>query len=168
MSELLSRLGANVLLRPEELMKLIRSAPRRYKVYEIPKKTEGQMRTIAQPAREVKALQYWAMKEVLSELSIHDAATAYRTGQSIADNASRHVASRFLLKMDFENFFPSLRDTDWRSHVGTTYLIPKWNWKRSAVFYSGNPEEKRACVSPSEPLAHRYYQIFYFTSSTID
>src|ERR1035438_10306574 len=61
MSDLLTNLGAAVLLSREELLRLIRSAPHRYKTYQIPKRNPGQFRTIAQPAREVKTLQYWVM-----------------------------------------------------------------------------------------------------------
>ena len=39
-----------------DLRKLIETAPRRYKVFEIPKRSGG-MRTIAQPSREIKLLQ---------------------------------------------------------------------------------------------------------------
>ena len=63
MSDLLTRLGLSVLLPRRELVRLIRSAPYRYKVYRIPKRKHGEFRTIAQPAREVKALQYWVMKK---------------------------------------------------------------------------------------------------------
>ena len=65
MSKLLADLGAAVFLAPDQLGKLIRSAPRRYKVFRIAKRTPNQMRTIAQPAREVKVLQYWVMEHVL-------------------------------------------------------------------------------------------------------
>ena len=57
MSDLLTGLGRAVLLPPDELTGLIRSAPYRYKVYQIPKRTPDQYRVIAQPAKEVKALQ---------------------------------------------------------------------------------------------------------------
>src|ERR1035438_9218023 len=87
MADLLTSLGIAVLLPHDELMGLIRSAPHRYKVYSIPKRTPGQFRTIAQPAKEVKALQYWVMKSVLSKFEIHPSATGYREGRSIADNA---------------------------------------------------------------------------------
>jgi RNA-directed DNA polymerase len=117
MSELLTRLGASLLLSEHELMKLIRSAPRRYKVFEIPKRKQGQFRVIAQPAREVKALQYWVMEHLLSKFPIHPAATAYREGKSIADNASPHRHGRFLLKLDFTDFFPSLRAYDFRRYL---------------------------------------------------
>lgn len=123
MADLLAKLGVAVLLPREELLRLVRSAPHRYKVYQIPKKAPGQFRTIAQPAKEVKALQYWVMDNVLGEFQIHLAAMGYREGRSIADNARAHVNGRFLLKMDFKDFFPSLKARDFRTLLrknGTT------------------------------------------------
>jgi RNA-directed DNA polymerase len=117
MSEFLTKLGAAVLLSEYELMKLIRSAPRRYKVYEIPKRKPGQFRTIAQPAKEVKALQYWVIEHFLNKFPIHPAATAYRDGQNIADNARPHRKSSFLLKLDFTDFFPSLTARDFARYL---------------------------------------------------
>lgn len=114
MPEFLTRLGVAVLLPQDELMGLIRSAPHRYKVFQIPKRTPGQFRTIAQPAKEVKALQYWVMNHVLSEFEVHPAATGYRKGRSIAHNARPHTLGRFLLKLDFKDFFPSLKAHDFR------------------------------------------------------
>ena len=111
-SNLFSRLGLASLLPPDQLDGLIRSAPHRYKVYEIPKKAPGQFRTIAQPAREVKALQYWVLRHVLDQFEVHSAATAYRRNRSILHNAEPHVNSRFLLKLDFKDFFPSIKAHD--------------------------------------------------------
>lgn len=106
-----------VLLPPKELQLLIDSAPHRYKVYAIPKRTPGQVRIIAQPAKEVKALQYWVMKHVLSQFEVHQSATAYREKLSILDNAMPHASGRYLLKMDFKDFFPSLRADDFRTFL---------------------------------------------------
>ncbi len=117
MSKLLTKLGAALLLSESELMWLIRSAPRRYKVYEIPKRKAGQFRTIAQPAKEVKALQYWVIKNFLNELPIHPAATAYRDGKSIANNAYPHRHGGFLLKLDFADFFPSIKARDFERYL---------------------------------------------------
>jgi RNA-directed DNA polymerase len=116
-SELLSQLSRVALLPADELMTLIRSAPHRYKVYQIPKRKPGQFRTIAQPAKEVKALQYWVMKNVLNKFEVHPAATGYRKGRSIAHNARPHTRSRFLLKLDFKDFFPSLKARDFRQFL---------------------------------------------------
>lgn len=123
MSELLANLGAAVLLSQHELMKLIRSAPRRYKVYEIPKRTPGRFRVIAQPAKEVKVLQYWVMEQFLKQFSVHRAATGYRQGQGIADNVRPHLDGRFLLKLDFKDFFPSLKARDFRAFI-QKYKVP--------------------------------------------
>lgn len=114
MADLLRRLGIASLLSPVELMSLVYSAPYRYKVYQVPKRAPGQFRTIAQPAREVKALQYWVLRHVLSQFDVHPAATAYRKNRSILHNAKPHARGRYLLKMDFKDFFPSLRAEDFR------------------------------------------------------
>ena len=80
MSKLLEMLSNDLALPLNDLAYLARSAPYRYKVYQIEKRTPGKKRTIAQPAREVKPLQYWVMSHVLSAFPIHPAATAYRKG----------------------------------------------------------------------------------------
>lgn len=121
MSDLLDRLGRAALLPNDELMVLIRSAPHRYKVYQIAKRVPGQFRTIAQPAKEVKVLQYWVMNHVLNGFEVHPAATGYRKGRSIAHNAKAHTRGRFLLKLDFKDFFPSLKARDFRRFL-------KKNW----------------------------------------
>lgn len=94
-----------------------RRAPNRYKVYKIPKRSGDGMRTIAQPARESKALQRWLIDNELRLLPLHKCTTAYRTGSSIRENASRHVAHRYLLKADFANFFPSIKANDVALHL---------------------------------------------------
>ena len=118
MSDLLAKLGSEMLLSQSELMKLVSSAPRRYKVYQIPKRKPGAFRTIAQPAKEVKRLQYWVMKNVLSDFPVHVAATGYRPGKGLASNAWPHARNHFLLKLDFRDCFPSLRAEDFRILVG--------------------------------------------------
>src|SRR5664280_952207 len=103
MPDILIGLTEAVPLSQEKRLKLIRSSPMRYKVYSIPKRTPGQFRTIAQPAREVKALQHWVMSNFLAQFPVDPAAMAYRLGRNIADNARPHVRSRFLLKLDFKD-----------------------------------------------------------------
>lgn len=94
-----------------DIKRLIQNAPRRYKTYEIPKRSGG-TRVIAQPARELKDLQYYLIHVLLSKFPIHDAATAYRLGRSIRSNAAAHVGNAALLKMDFRDFFGSIRSSD--------------------------------------------------------
>jgi RNA-directed DNA polymerase len=109
---LLEKLSDYFNLREKELVKLIKSAPYRYKVYLIPKKQEGEFRIIAQPSKEVKALQYWLIDYVLRSAPIHPCASAYKEGTSIKKNAKIHTDGNFLLKIDFKDFFPSIKPDD--------------------------------------------------------
>ena len=93
-----------------------KTASHRYKTYEIMKKAGG-VRTIHHPARELKTMQRWLVSHVINHLPVHQAAAAYRPGIGIASNAAVHQKSRFLLRIDFEDFFPSLTAGDIRSYV---------------------------------------------------
>jgi retron-type reverse transcriptase len=95
-----------------DLRRLVVSAPFRYKQYYIPKKRPGERRLIAQPSREVKEIQYWLLDNVLHKFPIHDAAMAYLKGRSIRDNAEQHAGTAYLLKLDFKDFFPSIKEPD--------------------------------------------------------
>lgn len=115
--KLLERMQIDLPFSNEELNLLIATASYRYKVYKIPKRQQGQFRIIAQPSAELKILQRWLVNSVLSKLPVHKAATAYIENKSIADHAAIHVKSRFLLKMDFKDFFPSISAKDVFEHL---------------------------------------------------
>ena len=100
-----------------ELKTLVRTAPHRYKVYGVPKRSGKGFRLIAQPSPEIKLLQRWVTVHVLSKYPIHSAAMAYRTNIGIRENAAKHVRQRFLLKMDFKDFFPSIKALDFAQHT---------------------------------------------------
>jgi retron-type reverse transcriptase len=91
----------------KEILTFSRNAPNKYKVYSIPKRTAG-LRTIAHPSKELKFYQRILSDYFQKELPIHNAAFAYRKGISIKDNADKHRCNKYLLKMDFENFFNSI------------------------------------------------------------
>lgn len=119
-------LSRDLALPPKDLVYLVNSAPYRYKVYEIAKKAPGKKRTIAQPAKELKPLQYWLMENVLSAFPIHPAAVAYRKGRNILDNAAPHAAHRYLCKLDFRNFFPSIKSKDFQRFMRSNPLAAVW------------------------------------------
>lgn len=100
------------------LMKMARTASYCYKTYPIPKRTGGE-RTINHPAKELKALQRWLLINVIEKWPVHDAAVAYRKGIGIKYNAARHVNSRYLLRMDLSDFFPSLTSVDIRDYMAS-------------------------------------------------
>jgi len=77
----------------------------------------GGVRTISQPARATKHLQYWLMNNVFNKLNIHCAAAAYREGCSIKKNAQYHVNNTYIAKFDFRSFFPSIKGADIKAHL---------------------------------------------------
>lgn len=93
------------------------TASRRYKVYEIPKRNGKGSRTIAQPTKDVKNIQRIISEKFLSRFPVHKSATAYLDNKSIKDNAERHKNNRFLLKMDFCNFFNSITSEDLKKYI---------------------------------------------------
>ena len=115
-SDILHRMASDFAMLPSHLAQIVQTAPLRYKIFEIKKKSGG-MREVAQPAREVKAIQRWVIHEIGPSLPLHSAATAYRDGSSIRHNAEAHVASRYMLKLDFTNFFPSILRSDLYLHL---------------------------------------------------
>lgn len=112
MSELVRTLVAATGLGETLIWRIIASAPRRYKVYTIPKR-DGGRREIAHPSRELKALQRALSESYLANLPVHPAATAYEGGASIKVNALRHASNSVVMKMDLKQFFPSIKLEDW-------------------------------------------------------
>lgn len=99
-----------------DVNRIISSAPRRYKTYPIAKRTGG-TRIIAQPSRELKAIQRYIVSTKLGSLPVHAAAMAYVEKRSILDNANAHRENRVILKLDFTDFFPSILVKDWSRYV---------------------------------------------------
>lgn len=75
-------------------------------------KRNGGLRTVYQPSKKLKIIQYWLIKNVFNNIRVHESASAYVKNISIKDNAYKHKNKRFLLKLDFENFFPSITYAD--------------------------------------------------------
>lgn len=157
MSEILTLLCGATGMGPTEMRRLVEGAPERYKEFPIPKR-KGGFRTIAQPAREIKFLQRIFMRDFLSKLPIHDAATAYRKGYTLADNAGPHAgAGRPLLKMDLREFFPSLRSRDWGRYCRQHRLFQEDGDIRMSerlLFYrpSGGRVLRLSIGAPSSPM----------------
>jgi RNA-directed DNA polymerase len=101
-------LGASI----ETLNRIIRTAPKRYKIYTIPKKSGG-TRTIAHPARELKAIQRVILRGILDQMEVSEIAMAYVEKRGIVANANQHLGQRWILKLDFKDFFHSIGPRDW-------------------------------------------------------
>jgi hypothetical protein len=98
-------------LKVAQVERIIASASHSYYHFQIPKRNGG-LRDIYHPSQKLKLLQRWVTKALLTRLPVSSAAAAYEEGSSIVRNARMHVANRFLLRLDFANFFPSLTGDD--------------------------------------------------------
>tara|TARA_R110001592_G_scaffold58129_1_gene176421 strand:- start:657 stop:1598 length:942 start_codon:yes stop_codon:yes gene_type:complete len=143
---------------PEELINdAIRLARSQVKVFRLNKRNGG-TREIFHPSKKLKTIQYWLMHSVFSQMPVHEASMAYRNGVSILHNAKLHRFNRFFLKMDLENFFPSIcfddflpilrkwhkqENLEWELNTDTEDLI------RKVCFYK---QDRLAIGYPSSPI----------------
>jgi hypothetical protein len=97
---------------PNVVRRIAAGAPKMYKRFPIKKRGGRGVRIVAQPAREVKVLQRAIVRFLSKTIAVHEAATAYVKGASVVRNASVHLCSNYILKMDFEEFFESISMLD--------------------------------------------------------
>lgn len=116
-----AKLLADLPFNQRELDVLLETAPKRYKRHFIEKRNGRGKREIAQPTAEVKLLQAWVSSNFLKSMSIHEAATAYREGKRIKDHAMPHLKTNFLLKLDFVDFFNSIKAQDFTKYLSNQY-----------------------------------------------
>lgn len=137
------------------LWSIIYSAPERYKVFTIAKRTGGR-REIAQPSTELKIVQRAFVDLILKELPIHHSAKAYRGGMSIRDNAIVHAGTNPILKMDFKNFFPSIIEDDWRKYCFENPILSDADFEISKKILFRRPKFGRklrlSIGAPSSPI----------------
>lgn len=77
---------------------------RRYNIL----KSDGRLRAIRQPRRDLKGVQAWILRNILDKLTASAYATAYIKRRNIKDNVSPHRNNRFFVCLDMEEFFPSI------------------------------------------------------------
>jgi RNA-directed DNA polymerase len=94
------------------VLRVAASANHRYKQFTIKKADGKSNRLIEQPSRGLKLLQRWVVRRIFDQLPTHPCAHAYVKGRSIGTNAAVHRGSRYISRLDLENFFPSLTSGD--------------------------------------------------------
>lgn len=77
--------------------------------YRLLQKRPGQYRLIEAPKPRLKAIQRQILTDILNHVPPHDASHGFRRGRSISSFASPHVGQAVVLKMDLQEFFPSIR-----------------------------------------------------------
>jgi hypothetical protein len=85
-----------------------------YRRFTLPKR-DGTERPIWAPLKRLKAAQTWVLHNVVERLPVHGAAHGFLAGRSTLTNAAAHTDARLVLKMDVEQFFPTVT---WRRVKG--------------------------------------------------
>ena len=142
----------------QDIGRIIATAPNRYKVFAIPKRTGIEHRIIAQPARELKAIQRYLVENRLAGLRIHQMATAYQPGKNILSNAYPHRKKRVILKLDFRDFFHSIVPADLKAaltEAGFQGVAPAEWHLLAQLFFWRHYRTGSLCLSigaPSSPF----------------
>lgn len=85
------------------------TAPERYQLYQIPKR-DGGRREISAPVQSLKVVQRWVLNEILYKVKVSPYSYGFQKGRGspLVACAEKHRRSLYLLKMDLENFYPSI------------------------------------------------------------
>jgi RNA-directed DNA polymerase len=110
-SMLLDHISSLYQIPSAELSAVVRDSDSQYFKFHIPKR-DGGLRAVLAPTPPLKLVQRWLSDFWISKLPVHPSAMAYRKGVSLLDNARIHQGSKYLLRMDYANFFPSLGEDD--------------------------------------------------------
>ena len=94
------------------LQRLALDGPLSHYGYRWIRKRGGSFRLVESPKARLKQLQRKVLHELIDKIPPHEAAHGFRQGRSICSFVQPHVGRRVILKMDLQDFFPSI--TQWR------------------------------------------------------
>lgn len=112
-----------------------------YRPFSIAKR-DGRERRILAPSPALKQLQHRLLHNYLDTLPVHPAATAFRRGCSIVDNARRHAGQTLIATLDLADFF----ETTSADRVRGFFLKQGWRGEalsvlmRLCVYRNGLPQ----------------------------
>ena len=119
--DFIADLSGQLRITPAHSLKIVRTAPHRYRHYQIDKRNGGR-RDIYHPTPELKAIQRWLVAEHFKRLPVSSCVAAYEDGCSVREHAQRHVRSNYFTKLDFSDFFPSIREGWIKRFLGESEL----------------------------------------------
>lgn len=116
-----------------------------YVRFTIPKR-DGSDRAIWAPLPQLKAAQHWILRNIVEKLLVHGAVHGFLPGRSILSNARVHVASRVVVRIDVQDFFPTVtfrrvkgvfRKAGYREQVATLLALLCTESPREVVEHEG-------------------------------
>jgi len=130
---LIEHLSDSLILTENFICELADTASKNYNKFSVPKKNGG-TRVIYQPHKELKLLQRVIHDDFLVKLPVHPASTAYLQGASVKNNAEKHKKNKYLLRLDFVDFFKSITHNDILSFMMENEIHPDWNEYDKEIF----------------------------------
>jgi retron-type reverse transcriptase len=103
----LDDLARDLSVRVADLQSIAQTLPQYYRRKE-KVKPDGRRRTFYIPHGDLKNLQGAIAKKLLAPLPLHQAIHSYRKGKSTLTNARVHLGHPFMVKLDIEDYFPSI------------------------------------------------------------
>ena len=101
-------MARTVSMRQLTFMAFTANGEHRYTSFQIPKKKQGEFRTIDAPVPLLKNIQRGLNSALQAVYTPHVAAMGFVPGRSVVDNGRAHVAQRYIYNIDLKDFFPSI------------------------------------------------------------
>jgi len=128
---LIERISSDLKINRDILDYALKMARIQVKTFPIDKKNGK--RIISQPSSRLKLIHYWLIENIFKKMPVHETAMAFQESLDIRKNAIKHKRNKYFLKLDFKDFFPSLKFSD---------LIPYLDkWCQQNNGYNGKDEE---------------------------
>ena len=89
------------------LSRTLKNIPDCYKLFSLRKRSGG-FRIISAPRKQLRDIQQTLYRKALFPVHPHPAATGFRAGMSVKDNAGVHLGRKYVLKTDIHDFFGSI------------------------------------------------------------
>ena len=102
-------LRKNIGVKKKYFYKVLYCRERQYKKLEIHKRNGGDVRKLNAPVLPLKSIQRWILENILYNIPIEKCVNGFVPGKSIVTNAYPHLKSKYIVKMDIVDFFPSIQ-----------------------------------------------------------
>lgn len=105
----LEGLRQNLNVKKKYFYKALYCSDRLYKSIEVPKRNGRGVRQINAPVLPLKSMQRWILENILYKIPTDNCVNGFVPEKSIVSNASPHLNSKYIVKMDIVDFFPSIK-----------------------------------------------------------
>ena len=95
----------------DDLLNFSLTASKKYYRFQIDKRN-GEKRNIFHPSKKLKVYQKILVNEIFDKFPTHSSVFSYRKGLSIKHMVEKHTYGNYMLRIDFKNFFPSLKSSN--------------------------------------------------------